>query len=141
MKASEKAIEVIKEHEGLRLKAYTDHVGVVTIGYGHTKTAREGMEIDQAQAEVLLKQDISGAERIVSWYVGRVSQNQFDALVSFVFNVGSGKFKGSTLLKKVKADPNDPTIADEFKRWVRGGGKVLPGLVKRRTKEAELYFS
>ena len=65
---------------------------------------------------------------------------QFDALTSFTYNEGSGAFGGSTLLKKLKVNPNDPTIRDEFMRWVYGGGEILPGLVTRREAEADLYF-
>jgi lysozyme len=70
-----------------------------------------------------------------------LTQNQFDALVSFIYNVGTGNFKKSTLRRKVSADPRDPSIAAEFARWNKGGGKVLPGLVKRRAEEAKLYFT
>jgi lysozyme len=69
-----------------------------------------------------------------------INQNQFDALVSFAYNLGVGNLKSSTLLKKVNANPSDPTIRDEFMKWVNGGGKKLPGLVKRRQAEADLYF-
>ena len=140
MRASEQAYDLIRSEEGLRLKTYKDPVGKLTIGYGHTRNAKPDMEITLEQAEELLTQDVKSAERIVNWYVRKVNQNQFDALVSFVFNVGSGHFKGSTLLRKVKVNPDDPSIADEFAKWIRGGGKVLPGLVRRRKREAELYF-
>ena len=78
------------------------------------------------------------------WTIGwghPVSQHQFDALLSFTYNVGTGNLARSTLLKKVKANPKDPSIRGEFARWVYGGGKRLPGLVRRRKMEADLYFS
>lgn len=93
------------------------------------------------QAERLLIGDLAVAEREVNRYGFDLTQNQFDALVSFVFNVGAGNFRSSTLLKRLKANPNDPDIANQFKRWVYGGGKVLPGLVRRRDEETKLYFA
>ena len=69
-----------------------------------------------------------------------INQDQFDALVSFAYNLGNGSLKSSTLLKKVNANPNDPTIRDEFMKWVNAGGKKLPGLIRRRQAEADLYF-
>lgn len=100
--------------------------------------------ITAARAESLLRATVAGFEKGVDTMTrDDVSQAQFDALVSFAFNVGLGQagFAGSTLLKKVNKNPNDKTIAAEFARWNRGGGKVLPGLVARRKKESDLYFS
>lgn len=132
---------MIAGHEGLRLEAYLCPAGVWTIGYGHTKGAKPGMTITRQRAEALLKEDLLTAENTVNRLHLKINQNQFDALVSFVFNVGSGNFLRSTLLKKIQANANDPAIAEEFNKWTRGGGRVLPGLVKRRQQEAELYFS
>lgn len=132
---------MIATHEGLRLEAYLCPAGVWTIGYGHTKGAKPGMTITRQQAEALLREDLLTAENTVNRLHLKLNQNQFDALVSFVFNVGSGNFQRSTLLKKIQANANDPAIASEFNKWNRGGGRVLPGLVKRRKQEAELYFS
>ena len=132
---------MIAGHEGLRLEAYLCPAGVWTIGYGHTKGAKPGMTITRQRAEALLKEDLLTAENTVNRLYLKLNQNQFDALVSFVFNVGSGNFLRSTLLKKIQANANDPSIAEEFNKWNRGGGRVLPGLVKRRQQEAELYFS
>lgn len=132
---------MIAGHEGLRLEAYLCPAGVWTIGYGHTKGAKPGMTITRQRAEALLKEDLLTAENTVNRLYLKLNQNQFDALVSFVFNVGSGNFLRSTLLKKIQANANDPAIAAEFNKWNRGGGRVLPGLVKRRQQEAELYFS
>ena len=141
MRTSRKGIEFIKAHEGLRLEAYLCPSGVPTIGYGHTYNVKMGDRITEEQAEMLLIGDLIVAETEVNRYGLDLTQNQFDALVSFVFNVGVGNFRRSTLLKRLKANPNDPDIANQFKRWVYGNGKVLPGLVRRRNDEAKLYFT
>jgi len=141
MKTSQKGINIITAHEGLKLGAYICPAGVWTIGYGHTRTAKQGMSITASRAEELLKDDLKTAENAVNFQSLRLNQNQFDALVSFVFNVGSGNFRNSTLLRKAKLNPSDPSIRDEFSRWKMGGGRTLPGLVKRRADEANLYFS
>ena len=141
MRTSRKGIEFIKAHEGLRLAAYLCPSGVPTIGYGHTHGVKMGDRITEEQAEKFLIDDLAVAETEVNRYGLHLTQNQFDALVSFVYNVGARNFRSSTLLKRLKANPNDPDIANQFKRWVYGGGKVLPGLVRRRNEEAKLYFS
>lgn len=140
MKTSSKGIEFIKKHEGFRARAYQCPAGVWTIGYGHTRGVKSGDVIDKAQGERFLIQDVQTAEQEVNSHGLIINQNQFDALVSFVFNVGSGNFSRSTLLRKLKVNTNDSTISYEFSRWKHGGGKVLPGLVKRRKEESELYF-
>lgn len=140
MKTSSKGIEFIKRHEGFRARAYQCPAGVWTIGYGHTRGVNNGDVITKEQGERFLIQDLQTAEREVNSHGLIVNQNQFDALVSFVFNVGVGNFSRSTLLRKLKVNTNDSTISYEFSRWKNGGGKVLPGLVKRRKEEAELYF-
>lgn len=141
MKTSNEGIELIKRHESLRLNAYLDPVGIPTIGYGHTNDVKIGDKITEAQAESFLREDLITAETEVNRYGLDLTQNQFDALVSFVYNVGAGNFRSSTLLKNLKANPNDPDIANQFKKWVYGNGKVLPGLVRRRNEEAKLYFN
>lgn len=141
MKTSDRGIELIKRHEGSVLTAYKCPAGVWTIGYGHTGNVSEGMVIDEARAEQLLRDDLKTAEDAVNKQRLNLNQNQFDALVSFVFNVGTGNFKNSTLLRKAKFNENDPSIAAEFRKWKYGGGRVLPGLIKRREDEAQLYFS
>ena len=140
MKTSDKGIDLIKKYEGLRLNAYLDAVGVWTIGYGHTLNVKSTDVIDKAQAEYFLRQDVEFAEKEVNRHNLNINQNQFDALVSFVFNLGVGNFARSTLLRKIKSNPNDPTIRKEFERWIYAGGKVLNGLARRRREEAELYF-
>ena len=141
MKTSKQGIELIKRYEGLRLKAYVCPAGVATIGWGHTKGVKAGMVIDLAEAERMLADDIAIAERCVNCDAENLNQNQFDALVSFVFNVGTANYKKSTLRKKVLANPNDTAIADEFGRWKYANKIVLPGLVRRRQAESDLYFS
>lgn len=140
MKASEKAYSLIRRFEGLRLVAYRCSAGVWTVGYGHTSGVVPGMAITKEQAEEFLRQDIAIAENIVNAECANLRQFQFDALVSFVFNVGGGNFRKSTLLKKIKANPDDNSIMDEFLRWVYANGVVLPGLQKRRLAEMRLYF-
>lgn len=141
MKTSSKGIELIKRHEGFRARAYKCPAGVWTIGYGHTRGVKSGDVIDKAQGERFLIQDVQIAEREVNSHGLTFNQNQFDALVSFVFNIGSGNFTRSTLLRKLKVNTNDATISYEFSRWRYAGGKVSPGLVKRRKEESELYFN
>jgi lysozyme len=140
MKTSDNGIELIKRFEGLRLKAYLCPAGKPTIGYGHTEGVKPGQTITEEEAEQLLREDLIVVENEINKHNLDINQNQFDALASFVYNVGVGNFRTSTLLKKIKADPNDKTIANEFKRWVYSNGKKLPGLVKRREEEAKLYF-
>ncbi len=141
MTTSQQGIDFIKRHEGLRLKAYQDSAGVWTIGYGHTLTAKQGMTITEAEAEKLLKQDLKTVEDEINRHLLPLKQHQFDSLTSFVFNVGVGAFRKSTLLKRLKMDVNHPDIANQFNRWIYGGGKILKGLVKRRKEEANLYIN
>ena len=141
MKTSDKGIDLIKKYEGFRSKAYRCSANVLTIGFGHTLNVKSTDVIDKAQAEVFLRQDVEFAEKEVNRHNLNINQNQFDALVSFVFNLGVGNFTRSTLLRKIKSDPNDPTIRKEFERWVYAGGKILNGLARRRKEEADLYFT
>lgn len=125
----------IVAHEGMRRVAYVDPVGVVTVCAGHTKTAKLGQVKTEAECAELLKQDVKHAEAAVRRLVkAPVTQEQFDALVSFVFNVGETSFAKSTLLKKVNAFDCWGAGA-EFTRWTYAGGVQLPGLVKRRADE------
>lgn len=140
MKTSQKGIDLIKEFEGLRLAAYKDAVGVWTIGYGHTKTAAKGMTISKVEAERLLAQvDLpvyeSGVTRLVKV---PLAQHQFDALVSFAYNLGVGNLRSSSLLRKLN-QRDYLSAAEEFKRWNKAGGRVLAGLTRRRLAE-ELMF-
>lgn len=142
MKTSEKIKNMIKAWEGCRLTAYRCPAGVWTIGYGHTEGVKAGMKITQQRADELFEEEIEKFERQVRPLVAGVTlnQNQYDALVSLAYNIGVGALSRSTLLKKVKANPNDPTIRESFNQWIRGGGKVLPGLQRRRKTEANHYF-
>lgn len=141
MKISNQGIEFIKRHEGLILQAYLCPANVWTIGYGHTLGVKSGQVITPQQAEQYLREDLKGAERSVNTMVKVViNQNKFDALVSFVFNLGTGNFQSSTLLKRINGNPADTDIANQFERWVFAKGVKLPGLVKRRKEESDLYF-
>ena len=135
-------ISLIKKHEGLRLEAYLPTPNDVwTIGYGHTHTAKQGQKITEAQAEALLRKDITWAEEAVNKsVVVPLTQNQFDALVSFVFNVGAGAFGSSTLLRLLNSKDYEGA-ANQFLRWNKQKGVVLKGLTKRREEERKLFLS
>ncbi len=144
MKSTQEIQQKIKQFEGLCLKAMQCPAGIWTIGYGHTgKDVTRGKVITTAEAEALFAADIALIERQVTAELAGaakpLTQRQFDALVSFVFNLGIGTLRKSTLWRKVKANPADPTIPDEFRKWVNAGGKKLNGLVKRRETEARWY--
>lgn len=146
MKTSKKGIDLIKSFEGLYLDAYICPAGVWSIGYGTTlyeggRSVKAEDKITEERANELLLSDLAHFESCVNKLVWPpVNQNQFDALVSFAYNLGCGSLERSTLLKKVKANPSDPTIRNEFMRWNKANKKVLPGLTKRREAEANLYF-
>lgn len=147
MEASEKIKQFIKEREGCRLTAYRCPSGVWTIGYGHTGAdVKRGKTIAQAEAEALFDNDLRRFEAELSRAMKAdgapaLTQSQYDALLSFAYNVGIGALRRSTLWRKVMADPSDPTIGAEFCKWVHSGKNVLPGLVKRRREEANIYRS
>lgn len=141
MNISENGINLIKRFEGCRLKAYRCPAGVLTIGYGHTGSdVSNGMVISQEKAENMLKMDLTVHCNNVSKLVKvPITQNQFDALVSFEFNVGYGALSTSTLLRLL----NQGKYLDaskQFERWVYAGGKPLEGLKKRRIAEKELFL-
>ena len=140
---SKKGIELIKRFEGLRLKAYYCPANVLTIGYGHTGAdVFQGQVITELEAEQLLVNDlVNFSQGVKNRLAVDVNQYQFDALVSFAYNVGLGAFERSTLLKKVNANRNDYGIKHEFKKWVYANGSKLKGLELRRNAEAELYFT
>ena len=128
-------VSLIKEFEGCELTAYKDIVGVWTIGYGHTKTAKPGMKITQRGAEELLRHDLAWVEAAINKYVKvPLKQNQYDAVASLIYNVGATAFSKSTILRKLNA--NDFHAASlEFKRWNKAGGRIVSGLVRRREAE------
>ena len=144
MKTSPSGLELIKEFEGLRLKAYKCPAAVWTVGFGHTSAAGDpvvtsGLVITKAEAEEILKCDLVQYEDAVRKLVKVVlTQSQFDALVSFTYNVGEAQFSRSTLLKRVNAGRFNEVPA-EFMKWTKGGGKELPGLVRRRRAEVKLW--
>ena len=138
-KVSDICLAKIKEFEGLRKEAYLDAAGVPTIGYGHTHGVRMGDVISEYWAEHLLKADLYDLEKQVE-SLGDWNQPQFDALVSFAYNLGFYKLKTSTLMKTIKEGGNMRAIKQEFKKWIYAGGKIQPGLVKRRDWEAKRFF-
>jgi lysozyme len=140
-------LSIIKKYEGLKLEAYICPAGVATVGFGSTfypdgRRVKLGDKITIQEAESILLHDIKRFEKEVRNSVKiEITNNQLSALISFVYNVGASAFRKSTLLRKVNANPTDINIHNEFMRWTRAGGKVLPGLVKRRAEESRLYFS
>jgi N-acetylmuramoyl-L-alanine amidase len=148
----QKGIDFIKQREGLRLESYKDSAGIWTIGYGSilyedASPVRAGDHITNDQAELLLKEEVNRKSEAVRKAVSRVKlgQNQFDALVSFAYNVGIGGFLRSSVLRRVLDDPTDPSIREAFLMWdkihVDGELRTSEGLRKRRMDEADLYFS
>lgn len=149
-------ITLIKKHEGLKLSAYLCPAKVPTIGFGNTfyedgSRVKMGDRITRDRAEKLLLHIVADfAVQVDRLVTSNINANQRAALVSFAYNIGIGNspggrfrpvgFAGSTLLKKVNANPNDPAIRAEFMKWVKAGGVVLRGLVNRRQDEANLYF-
>ena len=131
--------KILKFFEGCKLTAYQDSVVVWTIGYWHTKGVYEGMTITQEEAEQMLLTELEEYEGYVEKYVTvPLTQNQFDALVVWVYNLGPTNFRNSTLLKELNAG-NYTAAGQEITRWNKAGGKVLAGLVKRREAEAKLF--
>jgi lysozyme len=139
MKISDEGLALIKHFEGCRLEAYLCPAGVWTIGYGHTRSVRDSDVIDQEAAEAFLIEDLEEFEGYVnSMTEVALKQNEFDALVAWVFNLGPGNFKESTLLNRINYGPISD-VPSQIKRWNKAGGKVLEGLVKRRAAEAALW--
>jgi lysozyme len=144
-KTSDKGKAIIKEFEGFRAIAYLCQAGVWTVGYGTTriggKPVTENVKITTQEAELFLEQDLKVFEDAINQNVTvELTQNQFDALVSFVYNVGVGNFKKSTLLKKLNAS-NKAEAADELLKWNKANKVVSKGLTKRRKAERELFLS
>lgn len=147
MKISNNGVEFIKRHEGCLLVAYKDSTGIITIGYGHTGNLLNGLsikinsQITQQEADELLKRDIESFEHSVNQHMkvfinaGALNQNQFDALVSFTFNCGSGN------LKKLISNRSITEIGNALPLYNKAGGQVLAGLVNRRRAEKELFFT
>lgn len=140
MRISETGLDLIRYFEGLRLTAYQDAVGVWTIGYGSTGPhVTPGLTITAEEAESLLRHDVARFEEGVDEVVKvSLSQDEFDALLSFSFNLGLGNLRQSTLLRKLNAG-DFAAAASEFKRWNRAGQRILAGLTRRREAEARLF--
>ena len=140
-------IELVKKFEGCKLKAYLCPANIWTIGWGNTfyqngTKVKRGDLITQTQADELLKSTLAFfAFKVQPLVTSNVNENQFGALVSFAYNCGVTALGNSTLLRKVNNNPNDDSIGLEFMRWTKAKGVILPGLVKRRQAEKELYFS
>ena len=139
MNISAEGLSLIKKFEGCELKAYRCAANVLTIGYGVTKGVTEDMEISQEEAESLLQEEMHEYEGYINDMVKvPLEQHQFDSMVSWVFNLGSGNLSSSTLLKKLNNSEYDE-VPEQIKRWNKAGGKVLEGLVRRREAEALLF--
>lgn len=148
MTPSQICLDLIKSAEGYRAMAYLDSVGIPTIGYGtimYDTGARVkiGDAITEDRAQMLLRWDLNLKVAAINGLTSRVNlnQNQFDALCSLTYNIGLRAFSASTLLKKLRVYPGNPSIHDEFLRWNKADGRVIDGLTNRRIKEAELYFT
>ena len=141
---SQAGVDLIKEFEGLSTKAYICPAGVLTIGYGHTgPDVRKGMQISQAEAERLLRSDLKRFEEVVEHAIKvRLTQLEFDAIVSFAFNVGGSALEHSTFTRRMNRGEDKPTcFKEEFPKWVNGSDGPLPGLVRRREAEVQLATS
>jgi len=139
MRTGPQGIELIRHFEGCRLDAYLCPAGVWTIGYGHTADVKEGDSIDQEAAEAFLIEDLEKFEQAVTRLVEvPLTQQQFDALVSWTFNLGAGNLAESTLLRKLN-NYQYAEVPEQMMRWVKAGGQVLDGLVRRRAAEAALF--
>jgi lysozyme len=150
MKIDKIGLALIEKYEGCKLEAYPDPAtgGIPwTIGYGNTyyedgTKVKKGDKITQSRADQLILNLLDHYEKGVdAMTIDNVTQNQFNALVSFAWNLGLQSLKSSTLLKKVNANPNDKSIDAEFAKWNRGNGKIMAGLVARRAAESKMYFS
>lgn len=147
MSVNQKTIDLVKKFEGCKLKAYLCPANIYTIGWGNTfykngTKVKRGDIITQTQADELLKETLAFfAFKVQPLITAQVNENQFGALVSFAYNCGVAALSKSTLLAKVNQNPNNDSIGLEFLRWTKAKGVVLPGLVKRRQAEKELYFS
>lgn len=155
MKISERGIKLIQSFESCKLKAYKDSKGIPTIGWGNTyyengKAVKLDDKITQERANLLFKIILEKFEKDVNFLIkSKINQNQFDALVSFAYNVGSDidndtiaeGLGDSTLLKKININPNDPLIKNQFLLWINKGSSFEKGLTKRRRAESDLYFT
>jgi lysozyme len=150
MKISKKGIDLIHSFEACKLRSYKDPGSKdglpITVGWGSTMhkdgtKIKLGENITQAYADELFVWEIERKSNVLTALNLNINQHQYDALCSFIYNLGVGAFSNSTLLKKIKINPNDEAIRAEFMRWVNNDGKVLSGLLRRRKAEADLYFT
>jgi lysozyme len=140
MQASEKAYALIKRFEGLRLTSYQDPVGIWTIGYGTTQGVEPHQTITEAEAEAMLRRAVQRIEDILGSAIHvPLTQDQFDACICLSYNVGQGNFTKSTLLAKLNARDYEGA-ANEFTKWIHAAGAALPGLVRRRVAERDLFL-
>ena len=140
MTISNNGMNLIKACEGCRLFAYRDSVGVATIGYGHTSGVKMGQAITQQQADEFLREDLHGCENILNACGVNFRQEQFDALCSWIFNLGQSNFRNSTMLKYIMAGKEDTDITDQLVKWYYAGGVPMKGLKRRRIAEANMYL-
>lgn len=143
MKTSSEGLNLIKAFEGLRLTAYKPVATekYYTIGYGHYGAdVKKGQTITEREAVELLRKDVAAAEKVLNGLNVNFTQDEFDALASFIFNLGAAAFGGSTLKKKIVAKADDEAICAEIVKWVNAGGKPLTGLKRRRVAEANLFI-
>ena len=140
MKTSAEGLSLIKKFEGCELYAYQCSAGVWTIGYGHTKDVEPGMQITKEDADEMLVEELHEYESYINDFVtAPLSQNQYDALVSWVYNLGPANLKASTMLKVLNAGEYEE-VPEQMKRWNKAGGKVLEGLIRRREAESLLFL-
>ena len=140
MTTSRKGLQLIKDFEGLRLGSYKCPAGVWTIGYGHTKGVKQGQVIDQMRADDMLIEDIAPIERLLNSIGINFRQEQFDALVSWIFNLGVNNFSTSTMLRYIRENRSDEDITDQMVKWFNANKKPLAGLKKRRVAEANMFI-
>ena len=140
MTISDKGLELIKAFEGCKLFAYRDSVGVATIGYGHTQSVKMGQAITQQQAEQYLRTDLQPCEKVLNDCGINFRQEQFDALCSWIFNLGVNNFLHSTMLIRMNTGAEDIEVTDQLVRWHKAGGLPLKGLKRRRIAEANLFL-
>ena len=139
MEISQEGIALIKKFEGCKLKAYKCSAGVPTIGWGSTRGVSMDMEISQARADALLLEDVADFEEAINKRVKvPLEQNQFDALVSWTFNLGGSNLRNSTMLKVLNQGKYD-LVPAEIRRWNKAGGETLQGLIRRREAESKLF--
>ena len=139
MNISKEGLSLIKKFEGCELEAYLCTAGVWTIGYGHTKDVKEGDKINKDEADYLLQEEMIEYESYINDFVEvPLEQNQFDALCSWVYNLGPTNLKNSTMLR-VLNEEKYADVPQEIKRWNKAGGEVLDGLIKRREAEAKMF--